>query len=406
MSITFTPARWLAKRGQDQWSASSSGRTGAEKTLLELVRIDAGARQPSVSGDVIWDIDWAYLLELAYREGLAPLVYHAITQAQFGVGSEVQARKFYYLYHLTRRRNARAYGQLREVLLGLRAAGIEAIVLKGAALAAEVYQDSGLRPFADMDILVRRRDLQRAHDILRDLGYRLNYQGNSITAPGGADLKYRSARQYYHEGGDYLSIDLYWQLGRYPYIVPIDHEGFWERASKVTLEGVPALVLSPEDAMLHLSLDFILGVWYGHPELKSLRDIAEIACRQEVDWEALASRASRSALAPSLYYSGRLAREMLGAAVPEETLARIYPGASWWKGWALRRLEKRIFGGGHPLKYPLLAILMRLAGPEGYGDKSKWLARLLIPPKGLWSGIPGGLGRVLLGKTAQASKGM
>ncbi len=134
--------------------------------------------------------------------------------------------------------------------------------------------------------------------------------------------------------------------------------------------------------MLHLSLDFILGVWYGHPESKSLRDIAEIACRQEVDWEALASRASRSALVPSLYYSGRLAREMLGAAVPEEILARIYPGASCWKGWVLRRLEQRIFGGGHPLKYPLLAILMRLAGPEGYGDKSKVARPAADTPQG------------------------
>lgn len=68
-------------------------------------------------------------------------------------------------------------GRLLETLSGtictLRAAGVEVVALKGAALAFFHYPDPGLRPMGDLDLLLRDpRDLARATEALTGAGWR------------------------------------------------------------------------------------------------------------------------------------------------------------------------------------------------------------------------------------------
>lgn len=68
-------------------------------------------------------------------------------------------------------------GRLLETLSGtiytLRAAGVEVVALKGAALAFFHYPDPGLRPMGDLDLLLRDpRDLARATVALTGAGWR------------------------------------------------------------------------------------------------------------------------------------------------------------------------------------------------------------------------------------------
>ena len=368
-------------------------RTVTKKLFLDLLRLDAVDRQSDTAPSIAQDVDWTYLLELAYQEGMAPLIYDTLLQSPFRSISQVP--RFHYMYRVARSRNNGAYVQLQEVLRSLQSEGIEAIILKGAALAKQVYRDPGLRPFKDIDILVRKRDLNRAHAKLRNLGYQITWKGYPIPVPSDTDLRYRAARQYFHTEKSLLSIDLYWQLIRYPFIVPIDHSGLWDRASTVKIGDINARALSPEDTIFHLSLDFTMDLWYGQPELRSLRDIAEITRCQEVDWDALVSR-THEALIPSLYYTCKLAKDLLGAAIPAEALLRIYPGAGWWENLLGNHLRKNILNARHPMKYVILIVLMRLFGPEGYRGKATWLTQLLIPPRGLWDGIPRVLSRTLM----------
>jgi hypothetical protein len=59
-----------------------------------------------------------------------------------------------------------------ELLQALAAEGIKAVLLKGAVLAATYYPDHLARPMADLDILVKERELRRCTEILDALGYR------------------------------------------------------------------------------------------------------------------------------------------------------------------------------------------------------------------------------------------
>src|SRR5438067_2363962 len=55
-------------------------------------------------------------------------------------------------------RNLYATGELHRLLDVLADAGIAAMPWKGPALAAQLYGNLALRPFLDLDVLVRRRD--------------------------------------------------------------------------------------------------------------------------------------------------------------------------------------------------------------------------------------------------------
>ena len=70
-----------------------------------------------------------------------------------------------------RRRNDIYSLGLREILHAFNAAGIDAVVLKGAALAHVLYPAVGLRPMSDIDLLVDPRLTRRAQVLLAELGF-------------------------------------------------------------------------------------------------------------------------------------------------------------------------------------------------------------------------------------------
>lgn len=59
-----------------------------------------------------------------------------------------------------------------EVVRALRLQNVRAILIKGAAIAERLYDDTEQRFYGDMDLLVEQRALDRAQRVLRDLGFR------------------------------------------------------------------------------------------------------------------------------------------------------------------------------------------------------------------------------------------
>ena len=78
------------------------------------------------------------------------------------------------LYRASGRHGLLCSATLLDVLDILHAAGVAALPLKGPVLAAALYPDSALRPFSDLDILVRRPQVPAALQALARNGYALD----------------------------------------------------------------------------------------------------------------------------------------------------------------------------------------------------------------------------------------
>ncbi len=114
--------------------------------------------------------DWPRLLDLAERHGLGPLLYHHLKPTIAHLAAPIP-RQLQSLYVRHKRGNEIRLRVLRDVLEAFEEADILPTVLKGPLLIDRVYGDPGLRPMADLDLLVPPEQAIRAQRLLGDMGF-------------------------------------------------------------------------------------------------------------------------------------------------------------------------------------------------------------------------------------------
>lgn len=195
-------------------------------------------------------------------------------------------------------RGALMRAEAEQALATLAAAGIEALLLKGAALCPVLYGDWSLRPLGDLDLLVREEAAEQALGALVAAGYRL-VLGHDELVEGrrGPDL---AALVAYHAQVTLRSpmqvvVDLHWHLFDRPvYRHGLSMGPFWERAVPLQIEGLSTWRLQDADMLLHLAAHPFLH----HPEWQALEgrwrhDLAAwIRAHPDLDGGAVVARAA------------------------------------------------------------------------------------------------------------------
>jgi hypothetical protein len=213
--------------------ACPTGHPGLYERLVDACRLFNG-----------WDL----LPILAEANGLGPLVYTHLKAAGIVPPLACQ-RELKGLYVRHRHANAVREQALREILTAYVSAGIETLVLKGAALAYLVYSQPGLRPMRDTDLLVAESDAKTAQHILADLGY--------DTSPDpGNPLSHQHhhldiARRY--DQGMRVSIEIHFRLfPRTIYYPSISFEDLIDEAVSFQMGGMTAYTLGYEVMLWHV----------------------------------------------------------------------------------------------------------------------------------------------------------
>src|SRR5262245_13100335 len=96
--------------------------------------------------------------------------------------------------------------ELRRVLDALRAAGVESVLIKGAALAYTHYQRPELRPRIDTDLMIVESARDRTARTLESLGYQ-----QAIETDGALSV----AQYHFHrtaQGGISHVLDVHWRI--------------------------------------------------------------------------------------------------------------------------------------------------------------------------------------------------
>ena len=264
------------------------------------------------------DTDWDYLVRTAIRHRVIPLLYRSLKKGcpQAVPDGTLEQLRRYFLVNAGR--NLFLSDRLLKILSLLKDRGIFAIPFKGPVLAEYVYGDVALRQFADLDILVHKRDVLKARKLLISDGYRSEFELNTEQDKAYVRTEYYS--KLITDDGRVI-VDLHWEMTGRNSCLPFDLEHVKGRLEPGTLAGKEVLHLSPEDLLLYLCLHGSKDCW---PNLESICSVAELirSC-PAMDWPRVAHLASRMRCERILFLGLFLAGDLLGAPLPGEILKRM-----------------------------------------------------------------------------------
>ncbi len=217
-------------------------------------------------------------------------------------------------FHANAGHNLFLTGELCRLLKLLDANGIPAIPFRGPALGVSIYGNLTFRQFSDLDILVRKRDVTKAEELLISRGYRPLL--NAAHAKESAFLQYHSGYAFLHSKDRVLV-----QIQLRVLSLRVDTEHLWERLEPLSLGGLEVLGLSPKDLLPILCVHGVNHLW---DRLPWICDVAILLGHQKgVQWGGLLEQADSLGSKRMLLVGLYLARDLLGAELPEEVFQRM-----------------------------------------------------------------------------------
>lgn len=205
---------------------------------------------------------------------------------------------------------SRIYGEiLVSTLHALSSAGIEALLLKGAAVSATVYPQPSRRHNHAIDLLVDSSAMTRANGVLH--AHRFARQPSRS---GAADH-----HLFLHSTG--LALGLHARPFYLPHFeMPLDEVGL--RAESISLGETSALVMSREDSLVHVC---------GHSVYSRSRSTLRWACDAyylvqsvpALNWDRAIESAANGRLMVPILVSLRWLKETLHAPVPVAVLSEL-----------------------------------------------------------------------------------
>jgi hypothetical protein len=240
--------------------------------------------------------DWSGVPAQAEAHGMAPLLYHHLRSANVNIPPPVK-RELQALVLRHRQANAVRTRTLCDVLPAFDHAGIQALVIKGAALAHIVCAEPGLRPMSDVDLLVPQADLARAQKKLAQLGFHAPLPDSHVShrhlaaaertmqgVPVQIEIHHQLLSDYFDNARWYVRS----RLGASSSSSATQIRGLTVPPRAFALAGLTAHTLGHADMLRHLCdhLASHVNVW-DYARLIWAADIASLAERfaHEIDWD-------------------------------------------------------------------------------------------------------------------------
>jgi Uncharacterised nucleotidyltransferase len=348
--------------------------------LPELTEPEAGRLRTSVAKATLNPaFEWESLLRLAEEHGVSSLVFQNLSRLAEVVPPQVLAM-LRQRYESNVHKSLFLARELIRVLDCLDALGIEALSYKGVVLSELYYGDLALRQPGDIDLFVRRNDVPRIKNAVRELGYT---QHEAIP---------ENAERHYIISGYECSFDspagrglleIQWALQPRFYAVDFDMAGLFDRSMSASVAGRSVKTPSSEDLLLVLVIHAAKHQW---TRLLWLCDIAQILKRADLNWTRIKHRAHEIGVERILHTTLLLANRLLGAPLPVPMEAAIHADqrAQALTGEIAGAMEAGVSYNVQQISY--FRLMMRLR--ERRTDRLRFLARLTFTPgPGEWEAV-------------------
>jgi hypothetical protein len=317
-------------------------------------------------------IDWPYLTRTARRHGVMPLLYWNLKEIHFETVPEGVLKELCNEYRINMIRNLFLTAKLFNLLDLFQTHGISAIPYKGPTLSVLAYGDICLRHFVDLDFIVHKHDVLRAKGLLQSQGYRPEY----VLSPDQelAYLQHECEYNFFHDHKS-IPIELHWDIVQKYFSCHVDVNKLWDDLKPVSLLGKEVMTLSPEKLLVVLCVHN--GGKHQWGTLEWICDIAQlIGVRKDLDWERILDNALRSGIARILFLGLYLAKDMLGADIPNEINKRLMNDSAIPS--LAEEVRKRIFAETESVPGEAERFVFYLRMRENVKDKMQYCFRRLF----------------------------
>ena len=309
--------------------------------------------------------DWPSVLEDARRHGLSPLLLGTLDFAWDGEVPDVARRELSQTAAGVAARNMLLTAELRQVLLGAKARGLDCIPVRGVALGQQLYGNSAIRPTGDLDLLVRKDQLSDIRLFFGDLGY------CEAEARSGFALEYYYALEFFKERHGTIVAEPRWTLAYPPLTDRLSLETVWPRCVDGDVAGVRTKLLGPEDLLIHLCLH-LLHHHRGAPFLW-VYEIDRVVRSRSIDWSVFLSVAREGRLEPLLLCALHRVCHVFHSPLPEEVLREL---ETFQRPESERRLADLLTSTSRLKGREKLATLMQLPDLRG---RYRFVVSFLLP---------------------------
>lgn len=314
--------------------------------------------------------NWEKVLKYAERHELTPLICHALMDSGCLLPSAMSERLASDARRKTQK-NLLLTAELLRIMRALVGENIRAIPYKGPVLAASTYGSLAMRGFCDLDILVAEQEVQRTLSVMLELGYRGEY---SLT-PAQETRYLCSACEYnfLHESNQ-ARVEIHWQVVPVQLGLTIDFDRLWSRTKSLPIGSSQLRVLSPEDAVLVLSVHGFKHLWSC---LKWVCDIAALlSSSDDLDWSYILEEADRIGALRVILVALFLTSQMCQSRLPEPIRLRL-------SGDPIAvSIAMAVVGNYSPgaSMSRLKANLLTLRAYSGFRHRATYMARTLLDP--------------------------
>lgn len=325
------------------------------------------------------DLDWVELCRLADIEKAIPLVWRRIQSiGTHGLPPDVEAH-FRKMARVVLFRMSYLEQLVTDSSASLDRAGIDHTLLKGAALACAVYGSFADRPMVDVDLLVRESEANAAVEALLSVGW------------------VKQAQE--EQGGDYSACHHLAPLVDPNHLVSAEvHVSLLSRtapfgiATEAVLSSMQMVpfgrnevrVPGPLYLLLHACIHLAWTPMFRSGAWRTFRDVIALIAKYDINWDGFVALARFHRAETSCFWTLHLARELVGAPVPEEILKVLRPALPTV---VLRTLERHFALILLPTRTSCPSVTLRrmmwAAGMQpqrsGFGPSRPWQGGILRP---------------------------
>lgn len=318
--------RSLSREGEFVLLGARTHLSGARRARFD--ELLESSTSSGTNGEGKPGLNWSQVLFLCEQHRVMGLVGRHLSARSWRGVPHPLALSWGRYFGIMMMHSASLAGELEQVTQVLEEAGVPVVSFKGPTLAHAAYGNGAVRPCADLDVLVSRSQVQRAHEVLRARGYA--HEAQLSPAQERAHLRMDSVFNLSRPAPDALAaffpqgfaLELHWAITSPCLPFDLTFEDLAPRLGWMELSAPngsgPKRVrsLAAPDLLLILCVHGAKHLW---ERLLWLCDIAQLLAQTpDLDWDAVLRDARARGIERMTALGLSLTRDVMGAVLPRE----------------------------------------------------------------------------------------